>query len=103
MSDNNKIGWRFDNTYSKLPDTMMSKLSPIPVKKPELVILNNSLSEKLGLDFFKSLIAAANMVISPGDRSDSNTIFLSPEDFFGFDFFIRLIILLKVYLFHIQS
>ena len=35
-----KIGWRFDNTYSKLPDTMMSKLAPIPVKKPELVILN---------------------------------------------------------------
>ena len=51
ISEISKIGWRFDNTYSKLPDTMMSKLSPIPVKKPELVILNNSLSEKLGLDF----------------------------------------------------
>ena len=46
-----KIGWRFDNTYSKLPDTMMSRLAPIPVKKPELVILNQPLSKKLGLDF----------------------------------------------------
>ena len=46
-----KIGWRFDNTYSKLPSSMMSRLAPVPVKKPELVILNNSLSEKLGLDF----------------------------------------------------
>ena len=33
------------------PDTMMSKLAPIPVKKPELAILNHSLSEKLGLNF----------------------------------------------------
>jgi len=46
-----KIGWRFDNTYSKLPDTMLSKLTPIPVKAPEVIILNNSLSKTLGLDF----------------------------------------------------
>ena len=51
VSEISKIGWRFDNTYSKLPDTMMSRLAPIPVKKPELVILNQSLSKKLGLDF----------------------------------------------------
>ena len=46
-----KIGWRFDNTYSKLPDTMLSKLTPIPVKAPKVVILNDSLSKELGLDF----------------------------------------------------
>jgi len=46
-----KIGWRFDNTYSKLPNTMLSKLDPIPVKAPKVVILNHSLSKKLGLDF----------------------------------------------------
>ena len=51
VSEISKIGWRFDNTYSKLPDTMMSRLAPIPVKKPELAILNHSLSEKLGLNF----------------------------------------------------
>ena len=51
MSYNNKIGWRFDNTYSKLPGSMLTRLTPTPVKSPELVILNHSLSEMLGLDF----------------------------------------------------
>ena len=51
MSYNNKIGWRFDNTYSKLPGSMLTRLSPTPVKAPELVILNHSLSKMLGLDF----------------------------------------------------
>ena len=51
MSYNNKIGWRFDNTYSKLPGGMLTKLAPTPVKAPELVILNHSLSKELGLDF----------------------------------------------------
>ena len=51
ISKISKIGWRFDNTYSKLPDTMLSRLAPIPVKKPKLVILNHSLSKELGLDF----------------------------------------------------
>ena len=46
-----KIGWRFDNTYSKLPDTMLSKLAPIPVKAPEVIIINHALSKQLGLDF----------------------------------------------------
>ena len=46
-----KVGWRFDNTYSKLPNTMLSKLTPVPVKEPKIVILNYSLSNELGLDF----------------------------------------------------
>ncbi len=51
MSYNNKIGWRFDNTYSKLPGSMLTKLAPTPVKAPELVFLNHVLSKDLGLDF----------------------------------------------------
>ena len=46
-----KIGWHFDNSYSKLPNTMLSKLSPVPVKAPKLAILNHSLSKELGLNF----------------------------------------------------
>ena len=45
------IGWRFDNTYSKLPDPFISNISPIPVKSPELIILNDNLSKQLGLNF----------------------------------------------------
>ena len=45
------IGWCFDNTYSKLPDPFKEKIGPIPVKNPELVILNKNLSKELSLDF----------------------------------------------------
>ena len=51
MTYNNKIGWRFDNTYSKLPGSMLTKLAPTPVRAPELIILNDSLSKELGLNF----------------------------------------------------
>ena len=45
------IGWCFDNTYSKLPDPFKEEIGPIPVKKPELIILNKNLSKDLNLDF----------------------------------------------------
>jgi len=45
------IGWRFDNTYSNLPDSFIFKISPIPVKSPELTILNHNLAKELGLNF----------------------------------------------------
>lgn len=43
--------FNFDNTYQSLPGVFYSKLSPIPVPGPELVILNEKLAEELGLDF----------------------------------------------------
>ena len=46
-----KIGWQFDNTYSKLPKNLLSKLNPTPVKSPEIVLFNHSLSKEIGLDF----------------------------------------------------
>ena len=46
-----KIGWQFDNTYSKLPKNLLSKLNPTPVKSPEVVLFNHSLSKEIGLDF----------------------------------------------------
>ncbi len=48
-----KIGWKFDNTYSNLPNSMISRISPTPVKAPKVVLFNNSLSKSLGLDFSK--------------------------------------------------
>jgi len=47
----NKIGWNFDNTYSRLSKSMLSKLSPNPVKHPEIIIINQNLSKELGLNF----------------------------------------------------
>ena len=46
-----KIGWKFDNTYSNLSQSMLSKLKPTPVKTPELILFNHSLSKEIDLDF----------------------------------------------------
>jgi len=46
-------GFKFDNTYANLPEIMATKLPPVAVKKPELVILNHDLAKSLGLDFSK--------------------------------------------------
>jgi uncharacterized protein YdiU (UPF0061 family) len=48
-----KAGWSFDNTYAKLPDDLLVKQAPIPVKSPELIVLNKGLSKDLNLDFTK--------------------------------------------------
>ena len=49
--ENNNVGWHFDNTYAKLPKQLLSKLFPIPVKAPKLLIFNETLSQDLNLDF----------------------------------------------------
>ena len=49
----NKINWNFDNTYSCLSDAFKENIDPIPVVKPELILINKSLAEELSLDFSK--------------------------------------------------
>ena len=51
ISHIDKIGWHFDNTYSRLPKVMSSQLAPIPVENPKLTIFNHGFSKELGLDF----------------------------------------------------
>ena len=45
------IGWHFDNTYSKLPDSFKENINPVPVKSPELIMLNKDLAKELNLNF----------------------------------------------------
>ena len=47
------IGWCFDNTYSRLPESFREIINPVPVKKPELIILNKDLEKQLNLNFSK--------------------------------------------------
>jgi len=47
----NKVGWKFNNTYSKLPKNLLSKIQPLPVKSPKIIILNQNLSKEINLDF----------------------------------------------------
>jgi len=44
------FGWQFDNSYARLPETLYSRVAPVPVVKPGLAILNESLAKDLGLD-----------------------------------------------------
>ena len=45
------VGWHFDNTYSKLPDSFREIIKPVPVKSPELILLNENLADELNLNF----------------------------------------------------
>ena len=47
----NNIGWNFDNTYLNLSEMMISKLAPVPVKNPNIILYNKNLAEELELNF----------------------------------------------------
>jgi len=47
----NAIGWHFDNSYARLPGCFFAQLRPVPVRYPQLVILNHNLAASLGLNF----------------------------------------------------
>lgn len=44
------LGWNFDNSYARLPDSLYKKSEPTPVSSPKLVVLNESLAQSLGLN-----------------------------------------------------
>jgi uncharacterized protein YdiU (UPF0061 family) len=43
-------GWRFDNSYSRLPESLFSRVRPVPVPAPAMVLFNDQLAAELGLD-----------------------------------------------------
>ena len=47
----NKINWNFNNTYFKLSKSFKEDIKPVPVKNPELILLNKKLASSLNLDF----------------------------------------------------
>lgn len=44
------IGWNFDNSYARLPETFYTKQNPTPVNSPKQVVLNRTLALSLGLN-----------------------------------------------------
>lgn len=44
-------GWRFNNSYTLLPEVFYSKKSPDPVLSPKLVVFNETLAQTLNLDY----------------------------------------------------
>ncbi|UOQ95723.1 YdiU family protein [Halobacillus shinanisalinarum] len=53
MAQIKEIGWNFDNSYASLPELFFKNIEPTPVRSAELVILNKSLANSLGLDVKK--------------------------------------------------
>lgn len=43
------IGWNFDNSYLQLPANCYTRINPVPVDNPQVVIFNYALANTLGL------------------------------------------------------
>lgn len=43
-------GWRFDNSYTRLPEALFIRQNPKPVREPKTVIFNAPLAQALGLN-----------------------------------------------------
>ncbi len=48
-----KINWNFNNTYFNLSRSFKEDIDPVPVRNPDLVLLNDKLASSLDLDFSK--------------------------------------------------
>lgn len=44
------VGWRFDDTYARLPETLFTPVAPASFPNPRVVILNHGLAAELGLE-----------------------------------------------------
>lgn len=62
-----EFGWRFDNSYARLPDSFFARQNPIPVPAPKMMILNEPLALALGLNV-QALRSDAGVAILAGNR-----------------------------------
>ena len=49
--NSNRVAWHFDNTYSRLPEILFTRIKPIAVSDPKIIIFNHELAKLLGLNF----------------------------------------------------
>lgn len=52
--------WHFDNSYLQLPEVFYSRLNPVAVREPQLVIFNQPLANEIGLGFLSADAEAVN-------------------------------------------
>ena len=71
-ADHNTIGWRFDNTYSRLPDVLFAPAKPATVRAPRVSILNHRLADELGLDLGAMSPEAAAALFAGQDLPDGS-------------------------------
>src|ERR1700712_832202 len=63
--DKDTVGWRFENTYSQLPEILFTPVNPAPAPAPQVSILNHGLAADLGLDL-ESLTPASAAALFAG-------------------------------------
>jgi uncharacterized protein YdiU (UPF0061 family) len=68
-----KAGWNFDNSYANLPEEFFNILNPTPVRSPELVIVNHSLAQYLGLSV-QELQSNEGISVFSGNRSPEGAL-----------------------------
>lgn len=49
-----QMGWNFNNSFTRLPERLYTRILPVKAPNPALVILNKSLSQDSGLDLLHS-------------------------------------------------
>lgn len=52
QEDIDALGWRFDDSYARLPEYFYARVRPDPVAEASLVLVNHPLAEELGLRLF---------------------------------------------------
>lgn len=50
VADHNTGGWRFDNSYARLPEVFALPTQPASVRAPRVSVLNHRLAAELGID-----------------------------------------------------
>ena len=58
-------GWRFDNSYARLPERLFERTVPVPVRAPAVVLVNAPLAADLGLD--PDILTAAGAGVFAGN------------------------------------
>ncbi len=61
---NGTLGWRFENSYARLPEHFYTRLSPETVNAPECVIVNHALGTVLGLSLDQATKAELAQIFS---------------------------------------
>ncbi len=70
LIESTETGWRFDNTYTRLPDVFYVRQDPVPVREPRMVVFNHTLAEALGLEA-KALAGAQGVPFFAGNQLPS--------------------------------
>ncbi|SOC11540.1 uncharacterized protein YdiU (UPF0061 family) [Ureibacillus xyleni] len=67
------IGWNFDNSYARLPNSFYAEIELNPVRAPKLIKLNKSLAKDLGLDTEELQSEKAVAILAGNTAPDGST------------------------------